>query len=347
MTLRTHRSSRRDFLKAAAASGAAFGFAHEATRAAEDDDRALVAISLDLEMSSHYPTWDQTHWNYEKGNLDADTKRYSVDAARRVKAKGGRIHFFAVGQVFEQEDVGWLQEIVREGHPVGNHTYDHVNVKARTPHETQFRFQRAPWLIEGKSPAEIIEGNIQLCTKAMKHRLGISPNGFRTPGGFNDGLSDRPDVQRMLRTLGFDWVSSKYPAHPSGEVGKPPSKDVFDGIVRAQAAAQPFVYESGLVEVPMNPISDVSAFRAAKWTREPFLEAIRQGVTWAIEHRAVFDLLAHPSCLVVTDPDFTAIELICELVRQAGDRAELVDLATIARSAKKRHALSRDAREPA
>src|SRR4051812_24393116 len=60
---------------------------------------AQVAITLDLEMSRHYPTWDDMHWDYEKGNLDEATKRYAVEAARRVKAKGGVIHFFAVGRV--------------------------------------------------------------------------------------------------------------------------------------------------------------------------------------------------------------------------------------------------------
>jgi hypothetical protein len=54
-------------------------------------------------------------------------------------------------------------------------------------------------------------------------------------------------------------------------------------------------------------------------------------VTWAIEHRAVFDFLAHPSCLYVTDPEFKTIELICNLVKQAGDRAKIVDLGTIAK----------------
>ncbi|MFN9968369.1 MAG: hypothetical protein ACK58T_00595, partial [Phycisphaerae bacterium] len=91
----------------------------------EDSGRtAQVAITLDLEMSQNYPTWEQTHWNYEKGNLDAATKEYAVEAARRVKAKGGRIHFFALGQTMEQENVDWLLELIREGHPVGNHTYD-------------------------------------------------------------------------------------------------------------------------------------------------------------------------------------------------------------------------------
>ena len=179
-------------------------------------DKALIAITLDLEMSRHYPTWDQMHWDYEKGNLDAATKRYAVEAARRVKAKGGVIHFFAVGQTMEQEDVGWLKEIVAQGHPVGNHTYDHVNVKATRAEDIQFRFRRAPWLIEGKAPAEVIAANIRLAESALKQRIGIAPAGFRTPGGFNDGLTDRPDLQSMLQKMGYTWVSSKYPAHPLG-----------------------------------------------------------------------------------------------------------------------------------
>ena len=77
--------------------------------------RPSIAITLDLEMSRNFPTWDQTHWDYEKGNLDAATKRYAVEAARRVKARGGVIHFFAVGQTMEQEDVGWLQGDRRPG----------------------------------------------------------------------------------------------------------------------------------------------------------------------------------------------------------------------------------------
>ncbi len=104
-------------------------------------DKARIAITLDLEMSRNFPTWDQTHWDYEKGNLDAPTKRYAVEAARRVKERGGVVHFFAVGQTMEQEDVSWLRGIVAQGHPVGNHTYDHVNLKATRSEDIQFRFQ--------------------------------------------------------------------------------------------------------------------------------------------------------------------------------------------------------------
>src|SRR3712207_8320282 len=54
----------------------------------------------------------------------------------------------------------------------------------------------------------------------------------------------------------------------------------------------------------------------------------------SIENGAVFDFLAHPSCLYVTDPEFRTIDLICDLVRKAGDRAAIADLGTIARTAR-------------
>lgn len=297
--------------------------------------QALIAITLDLEMSRNFPTWDRAHWDYEKGNLDAPTKRYALEAARRVKARGGFVHFFALGQTMEQEEVGWLREIVDEGHPVGNHTYDHVNVKATRREDIQFRFRRAPWLIEGKSIPEVIAGNIRLAELALAQRIGIAPSGFRTPGGFNDGLEDRPDLQALLMKMGYSWVSSKYPAHPVGGIpGKSPDGKTMAGLFAAQERAQPFVYPPGLVELPMSPISDVTAFRTGRWPLEAFLEATRAIVGWAIDRRAMFCFLGHPSCLGVVDPSFRTIEMIGDLVHAAGDRAAIVDLETIARRTK-------------
>jgi hypothetical protein len=277
-------------------------------------------------MSRNFPTWETTHWDYEKGNLDADTKRYSLEAARQVRARGGRIHFFAVGRVFEQEDAGWLEEIVRSGHALGNHTYDHVNVMAAKLEEVQHRFRRAPWLMRGQTPEEVIAENVSLCTQALKARLGIAPNGFRTPGGFPQGLDSRVDVQRMLMEQGFSWISAKYPRHPT---------DIEDPVKYLPAAlkdAQPFTYpDTGLIDIPMSPVSDISAFRSGRWPLGRFLDAIRFGVEWTVEHRAVFDFLGHPSCLLATDPKMQVFDLICELVEKSGDRAELVTLDEIAR----------------
>src|SRR5256714_14698188 len=89
-----------------------------------DRTKALIAISLDLEMARNFPKWEDTHWDYEKGNLNDEAKRYALEAAHRVKAYGGVIHFFAFGQGFEQENVDWFKQINQNGHPYGNHTYD-------------------------------------------------------------------------------------------------------------------------------------------------------------------------------------------------------------------------------
>jgi peptidoglycan/xylan/chitin deacetylase (PgdA/CDA1 family) len=326
----SHRTcySRREFLAASAASAAGASVALAGQPAAQP---AQVAITLDLEMSRNFPTWEQTHWDYEKGNLNDETKRYTVEACRRIRQAGGVAHCFAVGRVFEQADVTWLRGIVQAGHAVGNHTYDHVNLLAQWPEAIQFRFRRCPWLIEGKSVAEVIRDNIQLTTAALRTRIGIAPAGFRTPGGFGNGLRDREDLQRMLQDLGFSWVSSLYPAHALGPAQEEPTAAVLQSIVEAQRGAQPFVYPSGLVEVPMSPISDIGAFRSGRWRLDWFLTAVRRALQWCIDNRAVFDFLCHPSCLYVVDPEFRTIQLICDMVRQAGEqRAVLVTLDQIA-----------------
>ncbi len=175
----------------------------------------------------------------------------------------------------------------------------------------------------------------------MQSRIGITPRGFRTPGGFSQGIRDRPDLKKMLLDLGFTWISGKYPGHKistrpgdaarEGEAPAEPSAAVIHSIVDAQSAAQSFRYETGLVEISMSPISDIGAFRTGRWQLDSFLAAIRAGVERAIERRAAFDFLGHPSCLYVADPEFKAIALICDLVEKAGSRAALADLDAISR----------------
>ena len=79
-------------------------------------------------------------WDYRKGDLDEATKKYSREAARIAAKAGVKLHPCGM----EQENIAWLEEIYELGHPIGNHTYDHVYLLARTPNETQFRFTRSP-----------------------------------------------------------------------------------------------------------------------------------------------------------------------------------------------------------
>jgi hypothetical protein len=168
--------------------------------------------------------------------------------------------------------------------------------------------------------------NIRLTTAALKARIGVDAAGFRTPGGFANGLADRPDVRKCLTDLGFTWVSSKYPSHPMTDPGKEPTEGVFEAIVAAQVKAQPFRYPDGLVEVPMSPVSDIGAFRNGRWKLDGFLTAVRRALETVIEKRWVFDFLAHPSCLGVVDPELKTVDLILNLVKTIEGKAVIVGL---------------------
>ena len=305
----------------------------EEDRLAADRGKALVAITMDLEMSMHYPTWSQMEWNYEKGLLDKASIDYAVEAARRVKASGGRMHDFIVARVMEEATVDWLHALHEEGHHFGNHTYDHVYIRATKIEDLQPRFQRAPWLVYGKDPPQIIRENIELAERAVRTRLGFSLEGFRAPGGFADGIASRPDVQLMLLSLGYSWACTKYPAHPITRRGGKLTAEILRGIVEAQKAAQPFVYPSGLVEVPASPITDVVNFRACGWSLSDFKQVIRESLDWTIANRAVFDFTTHPSVSNVVDPKFETLTMILETLRKAGDRVAIVDLGTLAKRA--------------
>ena len=80
----------------------------------------------------------------------------------------------------------------------------------------------------------------------------------------------------------------------------------------------------------MSPVSDVNAFRTHYWKLDWFLKAIRLAVEEAIRTGGVFDFLAHPSCLVVEDPTFETVKLICSLVKDAGEKAAIADLGIFA-----------------
>src|SRR6266850_7972354 len=90
-------TNRREFIRTISMAGAAAGLgshgvlAEQPTNPSSVRNQALIAITLDLEMARNFPHWDDTQWDYEKGNLNADAKNYALEAARRVKAHGGVI----------------------------------------------------------------------------------------------------------------------------------------------------------------------------------------------------------------------------------------------------------------
>ncbi|MEY4938474.1 MAG: hypothetical protein RIQ93_209 [Verrucomicrobiota bacterium] len=286
----------------------------------------MIALTVNLEMSRNFPAITDTRWDYEKGNLDADNKRYAVALGRFVKKRGALATYFVIGQTLEHEDVSWLEELHREGHVLANHTYDHVNMVGAKPADLQFRYRRAPWLVEGRTAEQVVEENVRLTNAALRQRLGIKKvRGFRSSNEFETGLDELPKVQEMLKRQGFDWVGTKYAAVQVRPLERA-SEEIFRAVVESQAKTQPYIYPSGLVELPKAALSDISAFRTGRWGFGDYLEATRRAAQWCIEHGAVFDFTVHSSVQVVVDPEFKVFEMLCDLVAKAPDRAELVTL---------------------
>ena len=90
---------RRQFLAGTLAAGLTAATASPAMTSRHQKPKAQIAITLDLEMSRHYPRRGLTEWDYQKGNLDQPTKDYSVRAGELVKKRGGVLHYFCVGRV--------------------------------------------------------------------------------------------------------------------------------------------------------------------------------------------------------------------------------------------------------
>jgi hypothetical protein len=66
--LTVYQTTRRGFLGSILSTGLATAGAASSVALPPPANKALIAITLDLEMSRHYPTWDQMFWDYEKGN---------------------------------------------------------------------------------------------------------------------------------------------------------------------------------------------------------------------------------------------------------------------------------------
>ena len=90
----------------------------------------------------------------------------SLEAARRVKAHGGVIHFFLVARASGTGERRLAEGNCREGHRMGNHTYDHVYVLAKTPAGNSVSFRtRAVVDCRQDSRSKSVRENVKLCIR--------------------------------------------------------------------------------------------------------------------------------------------------------------------------------------
>jgi hypothetical protein len=103
---------------------------------------------------------------------------------------GLRITFFVVGRDLERdENVEALAGIVRRGHEVGNHSFEHE-----------------PWL--HRYTAAQLEHEIAAAEEAITRSLGARPVGFRGPG-----YSWSPELLELLARRGYEYDASTLPTY--------------------------------------------------------------------------------------------------------------------------------------
>ena len=148
-------------------------------------NKPLAAVSLDLDNKwSYMKTHGDAGWEDFPSYLDILIPQ-ALDICDRLNLK---ITFFIVGQdaVLDRNRKP-LEEITRNGHDVGNHSFKHE-----------------PWL--HLWPRERIQEEIVLAEKAIEGVTGRKPTGFRGPG-----FSWSRDLLLVLKEFGYLYDASTLP----------------------------------------------------------------------------------------------------------------------------------------
>ena len=86
-----------------------------------DGIRCAIALSYDLEMCAGYSPVLVNH-----GRIMPPLRDYTLDLCATAEEFGVQLQFFYVGNGLEDADIEYLHDIVRRGHAIDNHTYNHV-----------------------------------------------------------------------------------------------------------------------------------------------------------------------------------------------------------------------------
>ncbi len=275
-----------------------------------------LSLTFDIEMTPNFPYWT-SRWNHRKGEIDEATKLYLRKMSEIAKSYGVKLQFFLVGSALEDPDIDYLKQLVDDGHAIDNHTYTHVNVKAKDIAGLQEVYAAAPWRAVGLTPLEVIRREVRQTNEAIEEKLGERPQGFRTPGGFAGGLDDVPEVQDVLRDEGFRFASANY-HYPVDHTERHQPREELEAAFRASLnVLQPYRYPNGLLEIPLMGITSIWAFRHMDLDRWEFIDLIKAGVDYAHANKQIFSLCCHPSDIAARDPH---CDMVDSVLRHALDK---------------------------
>lgn len=211
-------------------------------------EKPTASLSLDLDnLWSYLKTHGEPGWELYPTYLGTFLP-VMLDLLDKHDLK---ITFFLVGRdVTDERNQPFLKEIVKRGHEIGNHSYNHE-----------------PWMQDYDDAR--VDDELGRTHRAIEETLGVAPVGFRGPG-----FCYSPTILRALRRLGYSFDASTLPSilgplarlyyFASSTMNKSERqtrKGLFGKFSDGFQSLKPFVWETQQGQLLEIPVTTVPIFR--------------------------------------------------------------------------------------
>ncbi|PIU64989.1 MAG: hypothetical protein COS84_07560 [Armatimonadetes bacterium CG07_land_8_20_14_0_80_40_9] len=209
---------------------------------------------------------------------------------------------FIVGRVLE-ENIDAFQKINKNKlFEIQQHTYSHLRLKT-VVQENKDGIQVFPG-----GTLDEIKQEVNKTSELMKKHLDVDCRGLTAPYAYYQGLSDRPDILKILHDAGIQYIRS-YGRNEHD--WQPVSFDI-----------QPFWYKPQgfpeILEFPFQGWLDVQWREEHGWKNtEGYLNYLKSCVDLVIEKDLIWGYGSHDWSSIYEDPDMNIIK---EFIRYAKDR---------------------------
>jgi len=219
------------------------------------------------------------------GHLNEDIEKYILRLAGLAEDHGARLQFFLEGNTMEDPPDLWI-EILKRGHAVDQHTYDHISLV--------------------NTPLDEIRRQLTLTKDLLAERLNTDNIGLRGPGGYAMGLHGRQDVQQVIVEAGIKYASTQDAYKPSKNPAFQPPTD--ERTIEMLGDLQPCYYPTGLLEIPFCCWQDRSFFDVdvgGDPTRpvDDWIAYLKRAVDFVYDRGLFLTLTVHPSTGFKHDPE--------------------------------------------
>lgn len=229
------------------------------------------------------------------GHLNEDVRSYVRLLASISEDHGLALQFFVQGNTFEEsEDAELWTEIAGRGHAIDSHMYNHDSLL--------------------RTPVEEVRDQLTKTKSLIERHCGIENEGLRGPGGYEQALHGREDVQQVILDAGIKWVTTQFQRGVQGN-----DQSWIDMI----PGQQPVYYPTGLLEIPFCGHQDRSYFDVdmggSPRPLGDWITYLKGCIDLAIEKSLWLSLTTHPSTSFKHDPQALYLTEIFKYCHQNPD----------------------------